>query len=159
MLAIMILSIMGISYTVEAKSYNKNVGSGNVTCDSDNSTYYITGSTNKNNITVDGKNIKIYLRNVNINLRDDGFKEKAAINIKGKSTVTIYLEGDNCLKGGKNKGLKISCDLNYRGKLWSREEARAAMTKLCEYVDVCISNEEDAKDVFGIEAENTDIYG
>jgi 2-dehydro-3-deoxygluconokinase len=33
------------------------------------------------------------------------------------------------------------------------------MTKLCEYVDVCISNEEDAKDVFGIEAENTDIYG
>lgn len=106
-LAIMILSIMGISYTVEAKSYNKNVGNGNVTCDSDNSTYYITGSTNKNNITVDGKNIKIYLKNVNINLRDDGFKEKAAINIKGKSTVTIYLEGDNCLKGGKNKGLKI----------------------------------------------------
>lgn len=33
------------------------------------------------------------------------------------------------------------------------------MTELCEYVDVCISNEEDAKDVFGIEAENTDIYG
>ena len=32
------------------------------------------------------------------------------------------------------------------------------MTNLCQYVDVCISNEEDAKDVFGIEAENTDIY-
>ena len=48
---------------------------------------------------------------------------------------------------------------NYRGKLWTREEARAAMTRLCRYVDVCISNEEDAKDVFGIEAENTDIYG
>ena len=32
------------------------------------------------------------------------------------------------------------------------------MTELCQYVDVCISNEEDAKDVFGIEAENTDIY-
>ena len=30
---------------------------------------------------------------------------------------------------------------------------------LCQYVDVCISNEEDAKDVFGIEAEATDIYG
>ena len=38
------------------------------------------------------------------------------------------------------------------------EQARAAMTDLCQYVDVCISNEEDAKDVFGIEAENTDIY-
>ena len=31
------------------------------------------------------------------------------------------------------------------------------MTDLCQYVDVCISNEEDAKDVFGIEAERTDI--
>ena len=59
----------------------------------------------------------------------------------------------------KKHGVKISCDLNYRGKLWTREEARAAMTELCQYVDVCISNEEDAKDVFGIEAENTDIYG
>ena len=59
----------------------------------------------------------------------------------------------------KARGIKISCDLNYRGKLWTREEARAAMTELCQYVDVCISNEEDAKDVFGIEAEGTDIYG
>ena len=33
------------------------------------------------------------------------------------------------------------------------------MTELCKYIDVCISNKEDAKDVFGIEAENTDIYG
>lgn len=62
-------------------------------------------------------------------------------------------------KAAKAHGVKISCDLNYRGKLWTRAEARAAMTGLCQYVDVCISNEEDAKDVFGIEAENTDIYG
>ncbi len=59
----------------------------------------------------------------------------------------------------KKRGMKISCDLNYRGKLWTRQQAREAMTKLCKYVDVCISNEEDAKDVFGIEAENSDIYG
>ena len=62
-------------------------------------------------------------------------------------------------KKAKEKGVKISCDLNYRGKLWTREEARKAMIELCQYVDVCISNEEDAKDVFGIEAENTDITG
>ncbi len=62
-------------------------------------------------------------------------------------------------KAAKAKGIKISCDLNYRGKLWTRAQAREAMTDLCQYVDVCISNEEDAKDVFGIEAENTDIYG
>jgi len=59
----------------------------------------------------------------------------------------------------KARGVKISCDLNYRGKLWTREEACRTMTDLCRYVDVCIANEEDAKDVFGIEAEATDIYG
>ena len=62
-------------------------------------------------------------------------------------------------QAAKKKGVKISCDLNYRGKLWTRAEAREAMTELCKYVDVCISNEEDAKDVFGIEAEGSDIYG
>ncbi len=74
--------------------------------------------------------------------------------------------GDNLVEickqaciAAKARGVKVSCDLNYRGKLWTRDQARAAMTELCKYVDVCISNEEDAKDVFGIEAENTDIYG
>ncbi|MBR2422357.1 MAG: sugar kinase, partial [Oscillospiraceae bacterium] len=60
-------------------------------------------------------------------------------------------------QAAKAKGIKISCDLNYRGKLWTREEANKAMTELAQYIDVCISNEEDAKAVFGIEAENTDI--
>ena len=74
----------------------------------------------------------------------------------GGNMVEIFREA---CKVAKAKGVKISCDLNYRGKLWTRAEAREAMTDLCQYVDVCISNEEDAKDVFGIEAENTDIYG
>ncbi len=74
----------------------------------------------------------------------------------GPNVVEICKEA---CKAAKAKGVKISCDLNYRGKLWTRDEARAAMTDLCQYVDVCISNEEDAKDVFGIEAEATDIYG
>ena len=73
----------------------------------------------------------------------------------GENLVAICLEA---CKAAKARGIKISCDLNYRGKLWTRAEARAAMTQLCQYVDVCISNEEDAKDVFGIEAEATDIY-
>ena len=72
----------------------------------------------------------------------------------GENLVTACEEA---CKAAKARGVKISCDLNYRGKLWTREQARAAMTRLCQYVDVCISNEEDAKDVFGIEAEATDI--
>ena len=73
----------------------------------------------------------------------------------GQNVADICLEA---CKAAKAKGIKISCDLNYRGKLWTRAQARETMTKLCKYVDVCISNEEDAKDVFGIEAEATDIY-
>ncbi|HIW53886.1 MAG TPA: sugar kinase [Candidatus Ruthenibacterium merdigallinarum] len=72
----------------------------------------------------------------------------------GPNVVALCVEA---CKAAKKAGAKISCDLNYRGKLWTREQARAAMTELCQYVDVCISNEEDAKDVFGIEAENTNI--
>lgn len=74
----------------------------------------------------------------------------------GANLVNICEEA---CKAAKAKGVKISCDLNYRGKLWTRDEAREAMTRLCKYVDVCISNEEDAKDVFGIEAVGSDIYG
>lgn len=57
----------------------------------------------------------------------------------------------------KEHGLTISCDLNYRKKLWSREKACEVMTGLMKYVDVCIANEEDAADVFGIKASNTDV--
>ncbi|MCQ2420286.1 MAG: sugar kinase [Clostridia bacterium] len=60
-------------------------------------------------------------------------------------------------KAAKARGITISCDLNYRKKLWTTEQAGKVMEKLLPYVDVCIANEEDAKDVFGIEAEHTDI--
>ena len=59
----------------------------------------------------------------------------------------------------KEKGITVSCDLNFRKKLWSKEKAGKVMGELCHYVDYCIANEEDAKDVFGIEADNSDIYG
>ena len=63
------------------------------------------------------------------------------------------------LKEAKKRDITISCDLNYRKKLWSKEKAGEVMSELCEYVDYCIANEEDAKDVFGIEADGSDIYG
>lgn len=72
----------------------------------------------------------------------------------GENLVEICLEA---CKKAKEKNITISCDLNYRKKLWTKAEAREAMTKLCQYVDVCIANEEDASDVFGIAAENTDL--
>ena len=60
-------------------------------------------------------------------------------------------------KKAKELGLTVSCDLNYRNKLWSREKAGQVMSELCKYVHVCIANEEDAADVFGIRAANTDV--
>ena len=60
-------------------------------------------------------------------------------------------------KKAKEMGITVSTDLNYRKKLWSKEQANKVMTQVCKYVDYCIANEEDAKDVFGIEADNTDI--
>ena len=63
---------------------------------------------------------------------------------------------EEACKAAKACGVTVSCDLNYRQKLWSREEASRAMSALMEYVDVCICNEDDAADVFGIRALNSD---
>jgi 2-dehydro-3-deoxygluconokinase len=57
----------------------------------------------------------------------------------------------------KEQGITISCDLNFRKKLWSSEEANKTMSNLMQYVDVCIANEEDAANVFNIHAKNSDI--
>lgn len=42
----------------------------------------------------------------------------------------------------KRNGLKVSCDLNYRSKLWTPDQALAVMPSLMESVDVLIGNEE-----------------
>lgn len=60
-------------------------------------------------------------------------------------------------KAAKRAGATISCDLNYRAKLWTKDEARNVMTEVCKYVDVCIANEGDADDVFGIKSGETDV--
>ncbi len=72
----------------------------------------------------------------------------------GGQTPEICLEA---CKVAKKKGITISCDLNYRKKLWSTKEAGTVMSRLMPFVDVCIANESDAADVFGIHAPDTDV--
>lgn len=60
-------------------------------------------------------------------------------------------------KVAKEKGITISCDLNYRRNLWSSQKAKNIMSKLMPYVDVCIANEEDAEKVLGIKSSDTDV--
>lgn len=68
------------------------------------------------------------------------------------------------VKEAKARGLKVSCDLNFRKKLWSWESgtdskalAGRTMREILPYVDVLIANEEDAADVLDIHASDTDV--
>jgi len=61
------------------------------------------------------------------------------------------------VKKAKQNKIKVSCDLNYRGKLWSPEKANKIVSQLMEYVDIILGNEEDAEKIFGIKAPESDI--
>jgi len=61
-----------------------------------------------------------------------------------------------CIAASK-RGITISCDLNFRKKLWPKEKARDVMTGLMNYVDVLFTNEEEVETVFGIKAGDTDV--
>ena len=52
------------------------------------------------------------------------------------------------------RGITVSCDVNYRSKLWEEGRAGNVMEKLLGYADVCIVNENQAKELFGIEGED-----
>lgn len=61
-----------------------------------------------------------------------------------------------CISARK-AGATISCDINYRKKLWPKERAFSIMSEIMSYVDYAVGNEEDAGDVFGIRASDNDI--
>ncbi len=60
-------------------------------------------------------------------------------------------------KAAKRHHVKVSCDLNYRKKLWTPEQAQKVMKDLMQYVDICIGNEEDAELCLGFKPEGTDV--
>jgi len=64
----------------------------------------------------------------------------------------------------RNRGVRVSCDLNFRNKLWkwkqglsARELAQECMSHVLANVSVLVANEEDAKDVLNIAAEGTSV--
>ncbi len=68
-----------------------------------------------------------------------------------QSTADMSLEA---VKAAKQAGVTVSCDFNYRGKLWKYgKTAPEVMTDLVKYVDVGIANEEDCQKSLGIEAD------
>lgn len=61
------------------------------------------------------------------------------------------------LEEARRRDVIVSCDLNYRAKLWGAEEPGPVMRQLMPFVNVLIGNEEDAAKVFGVRAERTDV--
>lgn len=57
----------------------------------------------------------------------------------------------------KRHNVTVSVDLNYRKKLWTEEQAKACMTDLMQYVDVCIGNEEDAEKCLGFKPGKSNV--
>lgn len=72
----------------------------------------------------------------------------------GKRAQEVLFEA---LNTAKMKNVKVSCDLNFRKKLWTTEEAQTVMKPLMDYVDVCIANEEDAEKSLGEKAGDSNV--
>ncbi len=72
-----------------------------------------------------------------------------------ESAAAVCYEAAKC---AKETGLEISCDLNYRGKLWKwGKSAAQVMPDLIEFCDLVVANEEDAGKVLGVEAPGVDV--
>lgn len=62
------------------------------------------------------------------------------------------------VSAAKRHGVTVSCDINYRSKLWSSEQAQMFLKEIMRQVDVCIGNKEDAEKRLGLKPAGTDVY-
>lgn len=91
---------------------------------------------------------------------DDVFQGAAWFHVTGITPALSPSAADatiEAVQSARKHALTVSCDLNYRKKLWSREQAEIVMSEVMQDVDVAIANEEDAEMVFGIKAGETDV--
>lgn len=89
------------------------------------------------------------------------FADAAWFHFTGITPAVSMGAADTCLEAvevAKALGLTVSCDLNYRAKLWQwGKSAGEVMEELVRRCDVLVANEEDAERVFGIVAPDVDI--
>jgi 2-dehydro-3-deoxygluconokinase len=69
----------------------------------------------------------------------------------GSQVVEVLTAG---VSTARRLGLTVSCDCNYRSKLWSREEAGRMLTSLIPYVNVLICGKDDPRTIFGLDCGN-----
>jgi 2-dehydro-3-deoxygluconokinase len=97
------------------------------------------------------------------------FADAGSLHVSGITPALSQIAFESTLaavRAAKAAGATVSCDLNFRKKLWQWEAgtkstalARRCLTQILPHVDVVIANEEDASDVLGIQAEGSDIHG
>jgi len=75
-----------------------------------------------------------------------------------------YLATLRLVQLAKERGASVSCDLNFRRKLWRwkagmkpNQLANDCMSAILRHVDLAVANEEDAADVLGIQAADTSV--
>ena len=68
------------------------------------------------------------------------------------SLAAAELTAEACA-AARRLGLTVSFDLNYRAKLWTREQAGAALAPLMQHVDLCVTSAGEARAVFGLDCD------
>ncbi len=125
--------------------------------------YYLEkgASTRGSKVIYDRANSSISTAKIGMFEWDKIFEEINWFHWTGITPAISQNLADICLeavKVAKNKGVFISCDLNYRSKLWKYgKKPSDIMSELVNYCDLAIGNEEDANKVFSIKAPETDI--
>jgi 2-dehydro-3-deoxygluconokinase len=97
---------------------------------------------------------------------NDAFRDADWFHTTGITLALSKIAADAAIyaaQAAKKAGLTVSCDLNFRKKLWRWEDgtspndlAGRVMSELLPFVDVLIANEEDVGDVLGIKDDSLD---
>jgi 2-dehydro-3-deoxygluconokinase len=132
--------------------------------------YFVEAGANQRPSTVvyDREASTIALTPANAYPWSDIFSDAAWLHISGITPALSAAAAASTLaaaQAAKQLGLTVSCDLNYRKKLWqwrpdtdARALARETMATILPHVDLLIGNEEDADDVLGVKAGGSDVH-
>lgn len=132
--------------------------------------YFLESGANQrpSNVIYDRANSSVSLTPVKEYQWDSIFSNACWLHTTGITPALSQISAEAVIaavKAAKAAGLRVSCDLNFRKKLWNWESgtepgalANKTMRSILPFVDVVIANEEDAADVLDIHAANTDVH-
>jgi 2-dehydro-3-deoxygluconokinase len=132
--------------------------------------YFLETGANQrpSNVIYDRADSAIALTDANAYAWDDIFADAQWLHLSGITPALSQTAAEATLlaaEKAKAAGLTVSCDLNFRKKLWqwdpskqARELAEDTMRQLLPHLDIVIANEEDCADVLGIHAADTDVH-